>query len=56
LPDQCATMTLTQTITTARGLFAPGHLGALTRFVPFELVDDLIDLRVPKTPFMACDV
>jgi hypothetical protein len=43
LPDQCATMTLTQTITTARGLFAPGHLGALTRFVPFELVDDLLD-------------
>lgn len=43
MPDQCATMTLTQTITTARGLFAPGHLGALTRFVPFELVDDLLD-------------
>jgi hypothetical protein len=36
-------MTLTQTITTARGLFAPGHLGALTRFAPFELVDDLLD-------------
>ncbi|TKA00857.1 IS4 family transposase [Actinacidiphila oryziradicis] len=43
LPDQCATMTLTQTITTARGLFAPGHLGALTWFAPFELVDDLLD-------------
>jgi len=43
LADQCATMMLTQTVTTARGLFAPGHLGALTRFVPFELVDDLLD-------------
>jgi hypothetical protein len=36
-------MTLTQTITTADGLFAPGHLGALTRFVPFELMDDVLD-------------
>jgi hypothetical protein len=36
-------MTLTQAITTACGVFAPGHLGALTRFVPFELVDDVLD-------------
>ncbi|MBV9025676.1 MAG: transposase, partial [Streptomycetaceae bacterium] len=36
-------MTLTQTITTACGVFAPGHLGALTRFAPFELVDDVLD-------------
>jgi hypothetical protein len=43
LPDQCGTMTLNQTITTAGGVFAPGHLGALTRFVPFELVDDVLD-------------
>jgi hypothetical protein len=43
LPDQLGTMTLTQTITAARGLFAPGHLGALTRFAPFELVDDILE-------------
>lgn len=43
MPDQCGTTTLTHTVTTACGLFAPGHLGALTRFVPFELVDDLLD-------------
>ncbi|MGI5286134.1 transposase domain-containing protein [Nonomuraea polychroma] len=36
-------MTLTQTIATAEGVFAPGHLGALTRFVPFELVDAVLD-------------
>jgi len=27
----------------AEGAFAPGHLGELTRIVPFELVDSLID-------------
>ncbi|MEO3853848.1 IS4 family transposase [Acrocarpospora sp. B8E8] len=43
MPDQCATTTLTQTITMAEGVFAPGHLGALTRFVPFELVDSVLD-------------
>ncbi|MDH6130377.1 hypothetical protein P3T39_007370 [Kitasatospora sp. GP82] len=43
MPDQCGTMTLIQTLTTACGAFAPGHLGALTRFVPFELVDDVLD-------------
>ncbi|WP_268248796.1 transposase domain-containing protein [Streptomyces brasiliensis] len=32
-------MTLTRTVTTANGLYAPGHLGALTRYIPFELVD-----------------
>lgn len=43
MPDQSGTMTLTQAITTACGVFAPGHLGALTRFIPFELVDDVLD-------------
>jgi hypothetical protein len=43
LQDQCGTTTLTRSITTACGLFAPGHLGALTRFVPFELVQDVLD-------------
>jgi hypothetical protein len=43
LTDQCGTTTLTQTFTTACGVFAPGHLGALTRYLPFELVDDVFD-------------
>jgi hypothetical protein len=24
------------------GVFAPGHLGELTQYVPFELVDDVV--------------
>lgn len=34
-----ALTTITRTITVAAGAFAPGHLGELTRIVPFELVD-----------------
>ncbi|TJZ94380.1 hypothetical protein FCI23_53895 [Actinacidiphila oryziradicis] len=30
-------------MTAATGLSAPGHLGALTRFAPFELVDDILE-------------
>jgi hypothetical protein len=36
-------MSLTRTITVAAGAFAPGHLGELTRIVPFELVDCLLE-------------
>jgi hypothetical protein len=36
-------MTLEKTITVAAGLFAPGHAGELTRVVPFELVDALLE-------------
>ena len=36
-------MSVTRTITVAAGPFAPGHLGELTRVVPFELVDCLVD-------------
>jgi len=43
LQGQFGTMTLTRTITTASGLYAPGHLGALTRFIPFELVDCVLE-------------
>jgi hypothetical protein len=43
LSDQCGTMTPTQANTMARWAFTPGHLGALTRFIPFELVDDVLD-------------
>jgi transposase IS4-like protein/DDE family transposase len=36
-------MTITRTITVAAGVFAPGHLGELTRIVPFELVDAVLE-------------
>jgi hypothetical protein len=38
-----AVQTITRTITIAAGVFAPGHLGELTRHVPFELVDAVLD-------------
>ena len=37
-----ATATITRTVTVAAGVFAPGHLGELTRYLPFELVDDVL--------------
>lgn len=40
--DQYATTTHTRTITVAPGLYAPGHLGELTRYLPFELIDDAL--------------
>ena len=38
-----AVTTITTTITVAAGVFAPGHLGELTRVVPFELVDAVLE-------------
>jgi hypothetical protein len=38
-----AVTTITRTITVAAGVFAPGHLGELTRIVPFELADAVLD-------------
>jgi hypothetical protein len=38
-----AVVAITRTIMVAPGVLAPGHLGELTRIVPFELVDCLID-------------
>jgi hypothetical protein len=38
-----AVVAITRTIVVAPGAFAPGHLGELTRIVPFELVDCLVD-------------
>ena len=35
-------MAITTTITVAAGVFAPGHLGELTRIVPFELADAVL--------------
>jgi hypothetical protein len=37
-----AVTTITTTITVAAGSFAPGHLGELTRIVPFELADGVL--------------
>jgi hypothetical protein len=39
LEDQCF---ITRVLTVAGGRFAPGHLGELTRIVPFEMVDDVL--------------
>jgi Insertion element 4 transposase N-terminal/Transposase DDE domain len=38
-----AVTTITTTITVAAGAFAPGHLGELTRIVPFELADAVLE-------------
>ena len=40
---QSATTTITHTVTVAAGVYAPGHLGELTRYLPFELVDDILE-------------
>ncbi len=34
--------TITRTVTVAGGVFAPGHLGELTQWLPFEVVDDVL--------------
>src|SRR3954452_12371080 len=39
LPDQSDTCHVIHEVTVAGGQFAPGHLGALTQIVPFEMVD-----------------
>jgi hypothetical protein len=31
------------TVTVAEGLYAPGHLGELPQYIPFELADDLLE-------------
>ncbi|MHA6757013.1 IS4 family transposase [Streptacidiphilus sp. PAMC 29251] len=40
---QSAITTFTRSITVAAGVFAPGHLGELTRYLPFELVDAVLE-------------
>lgn len=37
--DQIA---INRTVRVAAGVFAPGHLGELTRFIPFEVVDEVL--------------
>ncbi|WP_258025273.1 transposase domain-containing protein, partial [Streptomyces bambusae] len=39
---QSATVTVSRSITVAGGVFAPGHVGELTQYLPFELVDDVL--------------
>ncbi len=41
--SQCATTTIIRAVTVAAGVFAPGHLGELTQYLPFELVDDILE-------------
>jgi hypothetical protein len=43
LRAQSATTTIGQAVTVAGGVFAPGHLGELTPYLPFELVDDVLE-------------
>ena len=43
LRTQSATATITYAVTVAAGVFAPGHLGELTQYLPFELVDDVLE-------------
>lgn len=40
---QFATATITRAVTAAAGVYAPGHLGELTQYLPFELVDDVLE-------------
>jgi len=41
--NDCAMVTVPCLITVAAGVFAPGHLGELTRYLPFELADDVLE-------------
>ena len=42
MPAESAITRITHAVTVAGGVFAPGHLGELTRYLPFELVDDVL--------------
>lgn len=39
---RCAVETVTHTVTVAAGVFAPGHLGELTRIITFEMADEVL--------------
>ena len=41
--SQSATVTVSRSFTVAAGVFAPGHLGELTQYLPFELVDEVLE-------------
>ncbi len=40
---ESAIATVSHAVTVAAGVFAPGHLGELTQYLPFELVDDVLE-------------
>src|SRR3954454_128309 len=40
--SESATVSFARPITAAAGIYAPGHIGELTQYLPFELVDDLL--------------
>jgi hypothetical protein len=42
LSVEFATVTVVRAITVAAGVFAPGHLGGLTPYLPFDLVDAVL--------------
>ena len=42
MSTQSATTTISHEVTVAGGIFAAGHLGELTQYLPFELVDDVL--------------
>jgi hypothetical protein len=39
----CAVVTVPCMVTVAAGVFTPGHLGELTRYLPLESVDDVLE-------------
>jgi Insertion element 4 transposase N-terminal len=41
--NRCAMVTVPRPVTAAAAVLAPGHLGELTRYLPFELVDDVLE-------------
>ena len=41
--SESATVTYTRVVTVAGGAYAPGHLGELTQYLPFEAVDDVLE-------------
>jgi Insertion element 4 transposase N-terminal len=42
LNTQSATTTISHEVTVAGGVFAPGHLGELTQYLPVELAGDVL--------------
>lgn len=42
--SESATVCFARPITAAAGVYAPGHIGELTQYLPFELVDDVLVL------------
>lgn len=42
MSDSASPIVIPRLVRVAGGVFAPGHLGELTRYLPFELVDDVL--------------